>query len=259
MCNISPERCGKSFEDLVEDVERLKVDQNYKYLDILRNFEQITENNLRPNFSEKINKSNRSIDQLWKSCKGKLYEYVTCKAISEIIEYLGIKERVKVITRHELGEDQLQKITIQNWELVTPDIDMLIIDNEDNKNPIRAIISCKTSLRERLTETAFWKRELEKKGNKINIIFITTDKDDEIRKDPNRYIVMHVLDYTIITSPEQLNKIINHWNERYGDRADYNKLINKIGGVEKLCQIICMYIYNDSSQCNIKCNQLTQQ
>jgi len=83
------------------------------------------------------------------------------------------------------------------------DVDILII--EKYTNSVIAILLYKTSLRERLTETAFWKRELEKTRDmrEIKLIFVTTDKDNELRTETNRYILLHVIDYTFITDPKK--------------------------------------------------------
>ncbi|MCR6693022.1 MAG: BsaWI family type II restriction enzyme [archaeon YNP-LCB-003-016] len=102
-----------------------------------------------------------------------------------------------------------------------------------------AVLSCKTSLRERMTEAAFWSRELKPKG--IEVIFITTDKDEEVTSDVNRYIVMHVLDYTVITDPDRYNKIVEEWKLKYGSRSDFNVMMSKIISFNDIIKILQKY------------------
>lgn len=97
-----------------------------------------------------------------------------------------------------------------------------------------AIISCKTSLRERLTETAFWKRELEKNKEKINLIFVTTDKDNELKNDTNRYILLHVVDCTFVTDPIQYEELLRYYEAKYGSMEDFDELIKKVKPIDKI-------------------------
>lgn len=129
-----------------------------------------------------------------------------------------------------LGDEEMEiyadQIVIRNWNDILPDVDILLVEKETNA--VRAIISCKTSLRERLTETAFWKREIEKIGNKkLKLIFITTDKDNELKIDTNRYILLHVIDCTFVTNPRKYEQLLATYQERYGDRKDFYKLFEK--------------------------------
>ncbi|MEM2288710.1 MAG: BsaWI family type II restriction enzyme [Sulfolobales archaeon] len=126
------------------------------------------------------------------------------------------------------------QIAIRNWDDILPDVDLLIVDK--NNQLVKAIASCKTSLRERLTETAFWKRELERYANtkNIKIMFITIDKDDELKNESNRYIILHVIDYVIITDPTRYESLIKSYREKYGDRGDFNLLIKKIKQIDDM-------------------------
>ncbi len=238
VCNFTPPRC-KHFSILKQEYDKIvKFDHNQSYINALLKFDSIAEEKLRDIIRRKQSKG---VDQAWKSCKGYLYEYAVCKTIEYIFNVIpGLSQKLSVVHGSILGQDYSEykdQITIRNWTDIIPDADFVIIDNEEKI--VKAIISCKTSIRERLTETAFWKRELVNK--EIQYIFITTDKDDEIKTDTNRYIVMHVIDYTIITDEEQLNKIITHWRERYGNREDFNQIMKKIGGIKKLCELFCQY------------------
>jgi len=83
--------------------------------------------------------------------------------------------------------------------------------------------ACKTSLRERLTETAFWRREPERnpRTRDIRLLFVTTDKDDELRIDTNRYIIFHVMNHRFVTDPNKCKQLIQVYKGKYGDRRDF--------------------------------------
>jgi type II restriction enzyme len=135
----------------------------------------------------------------------------------------SLSQRIDIIHGSKLSAYKKQ-LVIRNWSDILPDADFAIINKKCGK--VVAVLSCKTSLRERLTETAFWARELKPKG--IDVIFITTDKDEEITAEVNRYIVMHVLDYTAVTDPQRYNRIVHEWRRSYGSKPDFNSRISKL-------------------------------
>jgi len=228
-----------------EVIRRLKVkyddvvknEYEGDYLSTIQQFDSIAENRLRQILSS-IYPTQKSADQAWKSCKGKLYEYAVFKTVSAIVSQDDmLKNRLIVaiggaITLYE------SKIAIRNWSEIYPDADIIIIDRETNK--VKAILSCKTSLRERLTETAFWKRELErfKETKDVKVIFVTTDKDDELRLEANRYIAMHVLDYTVITDLNKYESLMKDLERKYRSKENFEELRSKIKPVTKLKDIL---------------------
>ena len=135
----------------------------------------------------------------------------------------SLAQRIDIIHGSKLSVFKKQ-LVIRNWSDILPDADFAIINRKCGR--VVAVLSCKTSLRERLTETAFWARELKPKG--IDVIFITTDKDGEITAEVNRYIVLHVLDYTVITDPQRYNEIVYEWRRSYGSKPDFNIKISKL-------------------------------
>lgn len=201
---------------------------NKNFIEAVELFENIAEGGVRLQFSRILagaGKNQRSIDQAWRSCKGSLYEYAICRALNEILTGdTSLAQRIDIIHGSKLDIYARKQLVIRNWSDILPDADFAIINKKCGK--VVAVLSCKTSLRERLTETAFWARELKPKG--IDIIFITTDKDEEITAEVNRYIVMHVLDYTVITDPQRYDKIIDEWRRSYGNKPDFNIKINKL-------------------------------
>ena len=208
------------------------------FLKSLKNFEFLAENEIRRILGDYYDKE-RSRNQAWRSCKGELYEYAVFRFLKQIIgndEHL--KNKIDVVMGDEALSTYKDQIVIRNWSDILPDADIVLVD-KINRN-ILAILSCKTSLRERLTETAFWKRELEKtKANfKIKLIFVTTDKDNELRTETNRYILLHVVDYTFITDPKKYDELINSYKAKYGKRDDFNELLSKVKPIDEFGDFI---------------------
>jgi len=204
------------------------------FLDTLKNFDLLAENSLR-SILIKYYPNQRSRDQAWKTCKGSLYEYAVFRYIQNIVENDDIlKDKIIVMMGDEALISHKDQIVIRNWCDIFPDVDILIIDKQTNS--VIAILSCKTSLRERLTETAFWKRELEKTRDitEIKLVFVTTDKDNELRTETNRYILLHVVDYTFITNQEKYDELIEAYKKKYGNREDFKELLRRVKFIDEI-------------------------
>ncbi|WP_456327371.1 BsaWI family type II restriction enzyme [Archaeoglobus sp.] len=220
----------RGFRCKQEIIERLKKtyndiaikEFNGDYLEILKAFESIAEERLRK-ILDPYYSSPRSRDQAWKNCKGELYEFAVFKYVESVIASENIEYSVLTGNNVQQYKDQF---AIRNWSEIFPDVDILIV----KKDKVKIIISCKTSLRERLTETAFWKRELERHQSTkdIKVIFVTTDKDNELQQEINRYILLHVLDCTFVTDPEKYQNLIRCYRKKYGSRDDFDKLLSKV-------------------------------
>ena len=92
-----------------------------------------------------------------------MYEYAVCKAIEEIFEKIPmLNKKLAIIHGTQLNFNYRSQIVIRNWTDIMPDADFVVVDLSNSI--VKAIISCKTNLRERLTETAYWKRELQSKN-----------------------------------------------------------------------------------------------
>gem|GEM_PF-635611 len=250
-CKFKPRFCRINiFNELKRLYDEYVTNNQLDFRSALERFETIAEETIKPKIikllitlkdKKRLNEAQnkKSIDQKWRSCKGSLYEYAVCKALNEILmNDPSSAQRLDIIHGSQLNDPIRKQLTIKNWSEILPDADFVIINKASNK--VVAILSCKTSLRERLTETAFWAKELKPKG--IDVIFITTDKDEEVTADVNRYIVMHVLDYTIITDPNRYNEIISEWRGRYGDRQDFDSMINKVISFRNIIEILQQYV-----------------
>jgi len=232
-------KCKKEVINLLKsEYDRiLKEEYGGDYLKALRDFEYISENRLRALLSRFYGKP-KSASGAWRPCKGELYEYVILNFIKNIIEKdKELKKRLEAVPGEQILSYKNQ-IAIKNWSEVYPDVDILLVDK--SKGLVKSIISCKTSLRERLTETAFWKRELEKEGKSqdIKFVFITTNKDKELQLDTNRYIIQHIIDYTFVTDSVKYEELLRAYKKRYGTRKDFNELISKVKDIEDFKQFL---------------------
>jgi type II restriction enzyme len=236
VCDIKPRFCSEKIFTMVKQLYDDYVRNNgLSFRLAIERFEDITEGGIRLRFG-----TDRSTDQMWRSCKGSLYEYAVCRALNEILlDDPLLLQQINIIHGSKLvfNSDLRDQVSMKNWSDIFPDVDFVIVNKVCNK--AMAIISCKTSLRERLTETAFWSKELKQRG--MEVIFITTDKDNEMILDINRYIVMHVLDYTIITDTNRYNQIINEWRKKYGHKPDFNIMISKIIVFSNIAQVLHKY------------------
>lgn len=198
------------------------------YLESIEKFEDISEKDLRKFLKEKrIYADDNSANQAWKSCKGYLYEYAVFKCLEYVINTKGLTNKLRIVFEDEEIYKYNEQVAIKNWKDIIPDVDMMILRN----GFVKVIISCKTSLRERFTETAFWKQELQKHYKDIKIIFITPDKDEELKIEVNRYILMHIIDYTFITNQEKYQKIMSYYKTKYGKMKDFEILKSKINHI----------------------------
>ncbi|MBP1450121.1 MAG: hypothetical protein JZD41_09060 [Thermoproteus sp.] len=213
------DKMKSKYDEIVRNV------YNNNYVEALQNFDDIAEKEIKP----LLTYVTKNKEQIWRNNRGKIYEYAVYKALENIVNSdEKLKASLKVIQGDSLKSNKNLKsqIVIRNWSDIMPDADIIIIDVYNN---VKAIISCKTSLRERLTETAFWKRELERNPStkKVKIVFITIDKDDELKIDTNRYIIQHVIDFTFITSKDRYSELLFSLS-KYKNKPDYNQLISKI-------------------------------
>jgi type II restriction enzyme len=237
-CDIRPRWCPEEvFNNIRQSYDNYVRSSGLSFRLAIENFEEIAENSIRPIFG-----TGRRADQMWRSCKGFLYEYAVCKALNEVLlnDHI-LLQKIDIIHSSNLKSrsDLRDQVAIRNWKDVFPDVDFIIVNRVCNR--VMAIVSCKTSLRERLSETAFWSRELRQRGAEVEVIFITADKDNEITEDINRYIVMHVLDYTVITDNNRYNEIISQWRRKYGDSSDFNAMIRKIINFSNIVQVLYKY------------------
>lgn len=154
--------------------------------------------------------------QSWRSFKGKNFQKLIQYIITDSIETLGLK----VVNGDTLESDRLspqldavkQNVVIDYGEFGKrlPDADIVIYNPENSR--VVAVISSKTSLRERIAQTGYWKfKLLENEDTKhIKVYLITPDTDkilkrtDSARKE--RIIVETDLDGTYVLTQEDVEE-----------------------------------------------------
>jgi type II restriction enzyme len=141
----------------------------------------------------------RSINsQSWNSFIGGVFEDLVYYVLKNYISQLSRQEEFKNIslfTEDEIhANDYLhQKLSIRygKKERILPDTDMAIVDFypfEQQKSEIVAIISCKTSLRERIAQACYWKLKLVSSDatKNVRVFLATADNDEDFVLRPNK-------------------------------------------------------------------------
>lgn len=173
------------FEDLkqlyLKKKEKLGA-ETYKHIsELLREAKEIHKQDWLENPTP-----NGDHEQSWKGFKGKNLEKLIIYIIHDEIESLGLKiakgdslER----TKPENLSEELSKVkravsvNFGEWGLQLPDADIIIYN--PNTIKIIAILSSKSTLRERIAETGYWKIKLSQDAvtKNIKVLFITPDED----------------------------------------------------------------------------------
>ena len=156
--------------------------------------------------------------QSWRSWKGKNFEKLVLFIVEQEISVIG---QLKAISgselEKELNDERLSRIkrniVVDFGEVgcFVPDADIVIYSEEDES--IKAIISCKITLRERIAQTAFWKLKLN--GNpvteNIRTFFVTPDEDgtlDHGKSSKGKAIVVNDIDAVYVLK----SGFVEHYN-----------------------------------------------
>jgi type II restriction enzyme len=129
-------------------------------------------------------------EQSWHVYIGNKFQNVIYSIIKGYFTRLKSKdptfESLSVFTESEIKRNEIieRKLAIKYGEyFMLPDTDMVIVDHnftEPWKSEILAIISCKTSLRERIAQACYWKLKLLSSDVTKNVrVFLTTTDNDE--------------------------------------------------------------------------------
>lgn len=127
-------------------------------------------------------------------------------------------------------------------ERILPDTDMAIVDFcpfDQGKSEIVAIISCKTSLRERIAQACYWKLKLLSSDatKNVRVFLATADNDDDFilkqdgQKSRDRIIAEYELDGVYILrgdfKHEWESKKVKHYEKIFDDLIQIFKGIKK--------------------------------
>ena len=128
--------------------------------------------------------------QSWNSFIGGVFEDLVYYILKNYISQLSQKKEfknIRLFTENEIeANDYLhQKLSIKYGpkERLLPDTDMAIVDfneREPRMSQIVAIISCKTSLRERIAQACYWKLKLRDSPTTSHVqVYLATSDNDE--------------------------------------------------------------------------------
>jgi type II restriction enzyme len=153
-------------------------------------------------------------EQSWKSFKGKAVEALVKHIVSKDVELLGLE----IIPGSQLSASSTLRAKARKQLLINygengkhlPDVDLAIIDPVDGL--VIAILSIKSTLRERVAQPAYWKLKLsnfpETKG--IKLFLITLDEDEDLTaNDPvtrNRAILESDIDCSYVMTQEDVQE-----------------------------------------------------
>ena len=218
--------------NLYKEVQRTKGKKAYKYVaDVLEKAKDLHSENYF-----KRNPNGKGLQQSWNKVKGDYFEKLLQHIITELVEPFGLK----VVNDDELKKKDLTEqfdaikrnvvINFGEFGMRLPDAD-IVIYNPDNSQ-VFAIISSKTSLRERIAQTCYWKFKLlqSKNTSHIMLYLITPDTDKVLTKKfpavKPRVIVENDLDGTYILTQEDVEesdkvKLFEHFIE------DFKKVIEE--------------------------------
>ena len=147
--------------------------------------------------------------QSWRSWNGQNFEKLMIHILSRLIDDAGIPlELIQGSILEKQQNDSMLGRVKRNilvdlgiYGCHMPDADIVVYDPSDAS--VKAIISCKISLRERIAQTAYWKLRLRScpVTRHIKMFFLTPDKDKTLENekiDKSKAIVLHELDVAYI-------------------------------------------------------------
>ncbi len=119
----------------------------------------------------------KDFEQSWKPVKGKGLEKITEHLLREDLKKIGLQIR----DINDKGIKKLTKINFFPYGEHNPDVDLAIYEKFSQR--VIAILSIKTSLRERSTQTAYWCQKIRnnEQTKHIKMFFVTLDSDDDLR------------------------------------------------------------------------------
>ena len=218
--------CKYTCEDvknLYKEMERTKGTEAYKFIS------EVLEQAKQPYIEDFLRrKQGKEADQSWRNFKGNCFEKLLQHIITQSVESLALK----MVNDNELKKkklsDQLDTvkrnvvINFGEYGMHLPDADIIVYNPVNHQ--VIAVISCKTSLRERVAQTGYWKFKFCQNGNTkhIKVYLITPDTDNILTEiEPfkkGRAIVEIDLDGTYVLTAEALEesdkvKLFEHFIE----------------------------------------------
>lgn len=215
--------CFEDLKNLYDEMVEKRGAEAYKYIhELLEKAQELRYAYLAEHEPDKDK------GQSWRSFIGNNFEKLLQHIITEAIE----SYKVKVIGGRKLKRKRLspeldaikENLTVNYGEFggLLPDADIVVYNPEELR--IIAVISSKTSLRERVVQTSYWKSKFLAREHTahIKVYLITPDRDKDLtRMDPARkprIIAETDLDGTYVLTKEALEesnkvKLFEHFIE----------------------------------------------
>ncbi len=156
-------------------------------------------------------------EQSWRAFKGKNLEKLVQYIITDEVEELGLKvvngnqlERSSNLSKELSQVKRNLAIDYGEFGLHLPDVDIIIYDPQNDK--VLVVISSKVTLRERITQTGYWKLKLlqDEVTKHIKVYFITPDEDrtltQKVPTKKGRAIVEVDLDGSYVLTEEEIEE-----------------------------------------------------
>lgn len=140
----------------------------------------------------------KDLEQSWHGYIGNKFQKVIYSIIKGYLVKLKAQDKsfrnFEILKESEVKQNEIicRKLAVKYGEyLLLPDTDMAIVkyaDLEPWKSEVIAIISCKTSLRERIAQACYWKLKLLSSNvtKNVRVFLATTDNDEDFFLNKNR-------------------------------------------------------------------------
>ncbi len=174
-----------TFQDLLNLYEKKKEKygpEAYRYIsELLREAKEMHKRDWSKNPTP-----GQDHEQSWKGFKGNSLEKLIAHIIKDEVERLGLKvvkgsklERTKPKNLSEELSKVKRAVAVDygEWGLHLPDADIIIYEPRNSR--VIAVLSSKSTLRERIAETGYWKVKFSQDPitKNIKVLFITLDED----------------------------------------------------------------------------------
>lgn len=166
--------------------------------------------------------STKDFEQSWRSVKGRGLEKVIAHILKQQLEPMGLE----LVNLREAGD--LLKLDFGEYGQHYPDVDLAVYQRSHHR--VLAILSIKTSLRERATQTAYWRNKIRNfcKTRHIKVFLLTPNSDDILRSNrapiKQRAILETDVDATYIINTAKVS--IDDY--RYEDKKSRIRLIDEL-------------------------------
>lgn len=151
---------------------------------------------------------NVDFGQSWRAWKGKNFEklvhFIVCKMIEDALPLRVISGSVLERRRVDLELGRVKRNLLVDFGVhgcFVPDADIVVYSPIDGT--VKAIISCKITLRERIAQSGYWKLRLMNDAvtEHIKVLFVTPDEDGTLigdKTNKSKAIALNDLDGTYV-------------------------------------------------------------